>query len=619
MKQWTIKRSVLSAFMVVWVGVGLFAFFALRGLSAMYESSQVIGERTEDLEALDAATIGLRDDLRNVLLILLDPMDAERVEALTAEAEILGDQVDEALTDLAPRVAGTPAATTLADISDKWTQYREILARAQEAAGSGDLASAVALASGEAVDMARQASDAMGELTNQLAQHLEEGATDAEDTYHTTRTMVILCSLLVLTLAPVLGWFVSRLVSRQVKASATQLTETSEELIGVSSQMGSAAEETAVQAGVVSAAAEQVSANVQTVAVSVEEMTASVREIAHQAEEAARVAAEAVQAAEVTNTTVSKLGESSAEIGQVIDVITSIAEQTNLLALNATIEAARAGEAGKGFAVVANEVKELAKQTATATEQISGRIAAIQGDTAGAVDAIGHISAVIGRISDIQTTIASAVEEQTATTHEISRNVSEAARGSSEIAVNIASVATAARATSDGATATQRTAGVVTDVASSLTQLVSGTKALAAPDDAHTPPLVARGRSKTGPKATATAPSKPSARPSTTSARGTAKTPAKAATKAAAKSATKATKAAPKSAATTGAKPVSKAGTKAGTKPPAKPASAGARTPTTPKPAPAKAAASGPHPTAASVATVPWTARNGFDDELIDN
>ena len=154
-----------------------------------------------------------------------------------------------------------------------------------------------------------------------------------------------------------------------------------------------------------------------------------------------------MQAAETTNATVAKLGESSIEIGNVIKVITSNAEQTNLLALNATIEAARAGEAGKGFAVVANEVKDLAQETAKATEDIGRRVEAIQGDTRGAVDAIGEISTIIGRINDYQTTIASAVEEQTATTTEMSRGVLEAASGSTEIAANITGVATAAGTT----------------------------------------------------------------------------------------------------------------------------------------------------------------------------
>ncbi|WP_035303236.1 methyl-accepting chemotaxis protein [Actinokineospora inagensis] len=199
--------------------------------------------------------------------------------------------------------------------------------------------------------------------------------------------------------------------------------------------------ETSAQAGVVSAAAEQVARNVQTVATGADEMSASIKEIAQSANEAAGVAGQAVSVAATTNGTVAKLGESSMEIGNVVKVITSIAEQTNLLALNATIEAARAGDAGKGFAVVANEVKELAQETAKATEDISRRVEMIQADTANAVNAIDEISEIIARINDFQLTIASAVEQQTATTAEMNRNVGEAASGVSEIAANIAGVA----------------------------------------------------------------------------------------------------------------------------------------------------------------------------------
>ena len=169
---------------------------------------------------------------------------------------------------------------------------------------------------------------------------------------------------------------------------------------------------------------------------------------------------------------VAKLGESSTEIGNVIKVITSIAEQTNLLALNATIEAARAGEAGKGFAVVANEVKELAKQTAKATEDISHKIEAIQGDTKGAVEAIAQIGKIINQINDIQNTIASAVEEQTATTGEISRNVAEAATGSTQIAQSITGVAQAARSTTEGASNAKSAADELARIAHDMQKLV---------------------------------------------------------------------------------------------------------------------------------------------------
>jgi methyl-accepting chemotaxis protein len=246
-----------------------------------------------------------------------------------------------------------------------------------------------------------------------------------------------------------------REVIASVVESAESVAAASEQLSQSSVQIASAAEETSLQAGVVSESSQQVSRNVQTVAAGAEQMDASIREIAENANQAARVASSAVSAAENTNATVSKLGVSSQEIGNVVKVITSIAAQTNLLALNATIEAARAGEAGKGFAVVANEVKELAQETSRATEDIVRRVEAIQTDTVGAVEAIGEIASIIASINDYQMTIASAVEQQTATTNEMSRNVTEAATGSSDISANIGGVASAAAATTDAVNQTR--------------------------------------------------------------------------------------------------------------------------------------------------------------------
>jgi methyl-accepting chemotaxis protein len=259
----------------------------------------------------------------------------------------------------------------------------------------------------------------------------------------------------------------------RIAKQATELSASGTSLKDLAVQMGTSAEETSSRAGVVAAASEEVSRNVQTVAAGTEEMSSSIREIAKSASAAANVATQAVKVAEATNTTVCKLGDSSGEIGKVIKVITSIAQQTNLLALNATIEAARAGEAGKGFAVVANEVKELAKETARATEDISHKIEAIQSATRGAVTAIDDIRKIINEINDIQHTIASAVEEQTATTNEMSRNVAEAARGTTDIAQNMAGLAVAVQQTSKWVVSTRTASTEIVAMASVLSQIAS--------------------------------------------------------------------------------------------------------------------------------------------------
>jgi methyl-accepting chemotaxis protein len=278
-----------------------------------------------------------------------------------------------------------------------------------------------------------------------------------------------------------------------ISENAMQVASASEELNSTSQQITANSAETSAQADVVSKAAQAVSQNLQTVATGAEEMGASIKEIAKNATEAAKVATSAVKVAETTTLTVSKLGDSSTEIGQVIKVITSIAQQTNLLALNATIEAARAGEAGKGFAVVANEVKELAKETAKATEDISRKIEAIQTDTKAAVDAIASISGVIHQINDISSTIATAVEEQNATTNEMSRNVSEAANGSGEITSNIAGVAEAAQGTTHGATDTQKASQQLVETSTQLRRLVEQFKINASGNGLAAPQPLSRG------------------------------------------------------------------------------------------------------------------------------
>jgi methyl-accepting chemotaxis protein len=272
----------------------------------------------------------------------------------------------------------------------------------------------------------------------------------------------------------------------QVAKSTQGVAAASERLFGVSHKMGVGAEETATQANVVAAAAEQVTRNLQTVAAATEEMTASIGEISKNASTAAGVAGRAVERMAAADTTMNHLGKSSAEISEVVKVINSIAQQTKLLALNATIEAARAGTAGKGFAVVANEVKELANETAKATEQISQKIQAIRKGTDEATEVIAEISGIIVQMHEISMTIASAVEEQTATTKEIARNVTEAALGESQVTENITSVAQAAESTSSGAQSTQTAAAELAGMAVELQKIVGQFKYTKEQADAST-------------------------------------------------------------------------------------------------------------------------------------
>ncbi|MET8154486.1 methyl-accepting chemotaxis protein [Actinoplanes sp. NPDC049668] len=257
---------------------------------------------------------------------------------------------------------------------------------------------------------------------------------------------------------------------RDISVNVTTLASSSEELTAVAGQMNSSAARSADRAQAVSAASGQISSNIATVSAGAEEIGSSITEIALSTSSAADVAGQAVRISGDAGAILQKLGESSAEIVSVIKIITGIAEQTNLLALNATIEAARAGDAGKGFAVVAGEVKELAQETARATEDIRTRVGAIQADSSAAVAAIAEIGSVIDKINATQSAIAAAVEEQTATTNEMSRNVGEVAVGSQQISSNVAEVAEAAAETTNAASNTAQAADELARVAHELQQ-----------------------------------------------------------------------------------------------------------------------------------------------------
>ena len=475
----------------------------------------------------DAELIGKYQDAR-AYLYHLDTRSSElKVDGLKAvaysdNASIAQDVVDDKATidEILGDLGALGLSITTPEFDQAWTDYETTIGDFVDAAIVNQNAARVN------VEDVQAANDNMDELLSAAIEKVDKDTAAKEADANTARSRAVLLLIVVgfvgmLTMS-VLAWLIGRSITRPLRhsidvlqgfaggdltqraeerstaelgeleralnasidsvggvigtvvGSADAVAAASEELSSSSQQIAAGAEETSVQAGVVAGAAEEVSRNVQTVAAGSEQMGASIREIAHSANEAARVASEAVSMVESTNETVGKLGASSQEIGNVVKVITSIAEQTNLLALNATIEAARAGEAGKGFAVVANEVKELAQETARATEDIARRVEAIQADTGGAVNAIGQISSIIASINDYQLTIASAVEEQTATTNEMSRNVAEASTGSGEIATNISGVSIAAGSTTQALAQTRSAIEDLAKMAVDLRGAVAG-------------------------------------------------------------------------------------------------------------------------------------------------
>jgi methyl-accepting chemotaxis protein len=516
-----VNVKILTAISIAVLVALIVGITGLRALSAASGSAQVIySSNVASIKAvgdLKASMIQARLDVANHAVSYDEATMAKYEQAFAADQQAVTDGFT-AYADSHP--AGDPAV--IADLQTIWQSYLSVAKNKQlPASRAHDLKTWQHTRDTQVTPLFAKVTQNLAALSAAEDADAHKNAESARSGYQSSRTTSIVLLIVGSLLALLLGFRVARQIVRSlhrvkdvcdglaagdltrttgltsrdepglmgrsldealsrlrqtvstIDGSATSLAGASEQMSGTAQQIAASAEETTAQAHAVSAAAEQISRSVSTVSAGSEEMGAAIREISQNAAEAAQVASDAVSLTAATSVTMNKLGASSAEIGNVIKTITAIAEQTNLLALNATIEAARAGELGKGFAVVASEVKDLAQETARATEDISKRVEAIQADTDGAVTAIEQISQVIAQISDFQTTIASAVEEQTATTAEMNRSVAEAATGTNEIAANITGVAEAARLTSEGVTQTQQATTELARMSTDLSGLVS--------------------------------------------------------------------------------------------------------------------------------------------------
>lgn len=478
----SLRKKLIGSFAIVVAMMVCLGIYNSLGINSMVSDTEQMWDDEVQLMMLSSEVridvLHFEQNLNSSILT----QDKAEIDALHKENADMRIEMDEDFKILSALATNDEERSTIADITAAWHTAADSIAEVEAAQNRGDINSAA---------MAISANSPKFDATNdQLLALLDQASTEATVAKDhvlsggkNLNTVAFIVLALLTIISGSLAWFLSKHIGTALRRASGSINASTSELSAVARQLNSSAEAAAVEATRVSATVEEVSTNMSAVAAAIEEMQVTVTEIAGSASSAAQVASEGVETVSATNRKVEALGDSSREIGKVIEVITSIAEQTNLLALNATIEAARAGEAGKGFAVVANEVKELAKATAQATEEIGVRIASIQTDTTDAVSAMGDISEVIARINQMQNTIAAAVEEQTATTSEIARNVSEAAAGSEEVSRNIAAVAQAANETTSGASVTATAAETLQGSARDLEAVLDGETRRASNDD----------------------------------------------------------------------------------------------------------------------------------------
>ncbi len=452
----------------------------------------VAAQRVIDGDRTDAAAQAAREEIQATsdaareLHVAVLQRDALALQALGADLSGVRGRVLEDLEAANEVVAGAVdhlsevgAADDAAvrQVVEAETVASEVYADIRAAAGRGDLTEARrrhALETGGVTDALIASVEGLVAAQDAELSALETRLTEASAR---NQLATIATVLIVAALAVIGGWWFARGIARSVRDAAGRVAEEATTLRSVSDALSGDADDTSRIAGDAAQAGDEVSANVSSVAAATEETEASVDEIARSASEASTVATEAVERVRATSAQLGQLDEAGEQIGRVVEVVTSIAEQTNLLALNATIEAARAGEAGKGFAVVAGEVKQLAQQTAQATEDIATRVGSIQTETRAAHEAISSIAGVIDRIALLQSTIAAAVEEQSASTGEVGRSMNQAAGGAQQIAGNIAEVAQATETVTRRAGEVHLSAARLAEVSLSLTALLDGASA----------------------------------------------------------------------------------------------------------------------------------------------